>query len=100
MRHSRAAAGTGCGFAPLRAKTLAAMRLGEAAGNKGGKEMSTYYVAVSALIFALVAAAHVARLLNGWAVQIGPLSVPMSVSWVGLVVSALMAIWGFVQLGQ
>jgi hypothetical protein len=30
-----------------------------------------------------------------WTVQIGPHSVSMTVSWIGLVVAALLAIWGF-----
>ena len=42
---------------------------------------------------------HVVRLIKGWAVQIGPHSISMSVSWVGLVVATLIAIWGFMQLG-
>jgi hypothetical protein len=50
--------------------------------------MSTYYALVSALIFAVVAAAHLLRLVNRWAVQVGPYSVPMSVSWIGLVIAA------------
>jgi hypothetical protein len=62
--------------------------------------MSHYYVAISALIFTLVTLGHLMRLLRQWTIQIGPRSVPMSVSWVGLVVAALMAIWGFTQLGQ
>ena len=60
--------------------------------------MSNAYAAVSALIFAVVALAHLARLINRWAVQIGPYKVPMSASWAGLVVAALIAIWGFMQL--
>ncbi len=60
--------------------------------------MSNYYAVVSAVIFALVAVAHLVRLIKGWAVQIGPYSVPMSLSWVGLVVAALIAVWGFMQL--
>jgi hypothetical protein len=59
--------------------------------------MSNYYAIVSALIFALVALAHLVRLAKQWTVQIGPTSVPMSVSWVGLIVAALLAIWGFYQ---
>jgi len=62
--------------------------------------MSGYYLAISTLIFAVVAFAHLARLFRGWSVQIGSHSVPMSVSWFGLAVSALLAIWGFVQLGH
>jgi hypothetical protein len=58
------------------------------------------YVAVSALIFAIVALAHLARLLNRWPVVIGPYQVSMNVSWVALVVSALIAIWGFVTVGR
>ncbi len=61
--------------------------------------MSNYYAVVSAVIFALVAVGHLVRLIKGWAAQIGPYSVPMSLSWVGLVVAALIAIWGFMQLG-
>jgi hypothetical protein len=59
--------------------------------------MSNSYAAVSALIFAVVAIAHLVRLIKQWAVQIGPASVPMSVSWVGLIIAALLAIWGFDQ---
>jgi uncharacterized membrane protein YecN with MAPEG domain len=61
--------------------------------------MSTSYAIVSALIFALVAIMHVVRLVNRWTVQIGPYNVSMNVSWVALVVAALLAIWGFMQSG-
>ena len=72
---------------------------GEAAGLQE-EPMSTYYAVVSALIFAVVAIAHAIRLVNGWAVQVGPFSVPMSVSWIGLVIAALISAWGFAQLGH
>jgi hypothetical protein len=49
--------------------------------------MSTYYAVISALVFAVVAVAHLIRLVNRWAVQLGPYSVPMSVSWIGLVIA-------------
>ena len=61
--------------------------------------MLNYYAAVSALIFAAVAIVHLIRILRGWAVHIGPYAVPMSLSWIGLVIAALLAIWGFMQLG-
>jgi hypothetical protein len=61
--------------------------------------MSNYYAAVSALIFAVVAIAHLIRILKGWTAQIGSYSVPMSLSWIGLLVGGLLAIWGFMQLG-
>ena len=62
--------------------------------------MSNSYAVVSAVIFALVAVGHVVRLANRWTtVAIGPYNVSMNVSWAALVVSALIAIWGFTQLG-
>ena len=62
--------------------------------------MSNSYAAVSALIFAVVALGHLLRILKQWTVQIGALAVPMSVSWIGLVIAALLSIWGFMQLGR
>ena len=62
--------------------------------------MSNSYVTVSALIFAVVAVAHLLRILKQWTVQIGARTIPMSVSWVGLVIAALLSIWGFMQLGH
>jgi len=59
--------------------------------------MSIAYATVSALIFALVAIAHLVRIIKQWSVLIGPASVPMWVSWIGLIVAALLAIWGFYQ---
>jgi len=59
--------------------------------------MSNYYAAVSALIFAVVALAHLVRIVKGWPVQIGPFSVSLSVSWIGFAIAALTAIWGFMQ---
>jgi hypothetical protein len=64
-----------------------------------GDTTMTVYIVVSALIFALVAIGHVLRIINRWTVQVGPYNVSMNVSWAALVVSALIAIWGFMQLG-
>jgi len=62
--------------------------------------MSNYYAAISALIFGVVAIGHLIRLLKRWTVQIGPLSLPMSASWVGLIITAVLSVSGFIQLGQ
>jgi hypothetical protein len=56
--------------------------------------MAKSYAAISAIIFALVAIGHIARLVQGWDVQVGGMGVAMSVSWAALVVSAALAIWG------
>jgi uncharacterized membrane protein YecN with MAPEG domain len=53
------------------------------------------YALITALIFAFVAIMHGWRIYNRWTVQIGPHSISMNASWVGLVVAALLAIWGF-----
>jgi len=61
--------------------------------------MLKYYVAVSALIFALVALVHLVRLAKRWPVQIGSLTIPITASWIGFLIAAFLAIWGFAQLG-
>jgi len=65
----------------------------------GENKMSNSYAAVTALIFTIVAVMHLVRIISGWSVVIGPRNISMNVSWAGLVVSALLAIWGFMQLG-
>ncbi len=60
--------------------------------------MQKSYVAVTAIIFMLVAIGHVVRIVQGWQVQLGDMGVAMSVSWAALVVSGAVAIWGGVLL--
>jgi hypothetical protein len=64
----------------------------------GERIMMKSYIAISAIIFAVVAIGHVVRIMQGWQVQLGDLGVAMSVSWAALVVSAVLAIWGAVLL--
>ena len=61
--------------------------------------MSNAYAAVSALIFTIVAVMHLMRIINRWSVAVGPYNVSMNVSWAGVIVAALLPIWGFAQLG-
>jgi len=56
------------------------------------------YAILTALLFTFVAIMHAWRIYNRWTVQIGPHSISMNVSWIGLVVAALLAIWGFAHL--
>lgn len=51
------------------------------------------YLLISGGIFGVVALLHLLRLIAAWPVQLGPWSVPMWVSWVGLVVPAILCIW-------
>lgn len=52
------------------------------------------FVTLSTLVFIVVALAHALRLYRHWLLQLGPYAVPVDVSWVGLVIAGLLAIWG------
>ena len=54
------------------------------------------YLLVTALVFTLVALAHVARIVLGWGAVIDGWSVPMSMSWVAAAVTGVLAYYGFV----
>ena len=56
------------------------------------------YVAISSIIFALVAIGHLMRIVQGWQVQLGDMGVAMSVSWAALLVSIALALWGALLL--
>ena len=52
------------------------------------------YCVVSALVFAMVAVAHLWRALQSVPVQIGSWQAPMAPSWVAVVVAGGLALWG------
>ena len=51
------------------------------------------FTLIASLIFALMAVVHVIRLFTGFQVIAGSHAIPMWVSWVGILVPALLA-WG------
>ncbi len=53
------------------------------------------YAQVSGAIFALVSVLQLVRVLRGWPVQIGDVTVPPLASVCAFVVAAAMAFWGF-----
>lgn len=53
------------------------------------------YCAVSGALFTLVALAHLLRIVYGMSIQVDDYVVPMTVSWVGLLVPAGLAFWAF-----
>ena len=57
------------------------------------------YSLIAGIIFSLVALLHALRLLRGWHVVIGDLSLPVWVSWLGLVIAGYLAYQGF-RLGR
>ncbi len=53
------------------------------------------YCLVSGVLFALVALAHLLRILYGMSVQVDQIDVPMFASWIGLLVPGALAVWAF-----
>ncbi len=51
------------------------------------------FLLISACLFGVVAALHLWRALNAWAVMIGPYSVPVTLSWIGAVVATCLSVW-------
>jgi len=59
----------------------------------------TTFSIVAGLIFAVVALVHLLRILLGWPVVIDDWTVPMWVSWIGLVVTGVLSYSGL-RLGM
>lgn len=53
------------------------------------------YCRVSAIVFAVVALTHLARLIYGASIVIDGQTIPMLASWLGLIVPGGLAYWGF-----
>jgi len=56
---------------------------------------TTPYLVVSGTVFGLVTTLHLLRLFYGWPVRIGELTLPMWISWLGLVFAGTLCIWAF-----
>jgi len=48
---------------------------------------------VASIIFGIFAIGHVLRLVNHAQVMVGTHTIPMSVSWVALIVAAILCVW-------
>jgi hypothetical protein len=48
---------------------------------------------VASVIFAIFAIGHLVRLINQAQVTVGTLTIPMGVSWVALIVAAILCVW-------
>jgi len=57
--------------------------------------MKSSYPILSGVISGLVALLQAVRAITGWAVQIGPLNVPVWFSWVAAIVAGGLSIWAF-----
>jgi len=58
------------------------------------------YCTISGVLFSLVALGHLLRITGNLPVTVGTMSIPMYVSWGGLIVPALLAIWAFRTAGR
>jgi hypothetical protein len=55
------------------------------------------YVTLTATLFLVVALIHLLRIIFGWSVEIGGLSIPFWVSGLGILVAGALAYFGFTQ---
>jgi hypothetical protein len=53
------------------------------------------YIAISGSIFAIVAFAHLLRIIDGWEVIVNDQAVPMHISYSAFVATGLLAVWAF-----
>ena len=53
------------------------------------------YCRVTAVVFSLVAVAHLVRAVAGWPILLGTWAPPVSLSWLGALAAAALAAWGF-----
>ena len=53
------------------------------------------YCITSGVIFSVVALAHFLRIVNGSSILVDGYTVPMLVSWVAMIVPAILATWAF-----
>jgi D-alanyl-D-alanine carboxypeptidase len=66
---------------------------------EGGKAMRAY-LWISGLIFGAVTLLHILRLAYGWQAQIGGWTVPLELSWLGVIVAGGLCAWAFRVLGS
>ena len=53
------------------------------------------YIAISGSIFAIVAFAHLLRIIDGWEVIVNGQAVPMTISYIAFVAAGMLAVWAF-----
>ena len=57
--------------------------------------MQKKYCLISGVLFSLVAATHLLRIIIGASVLVDTYVVPLFVSWIGFFVPAILAFWAF-----
>ena len=69
----------------------------ERARRKGSRLNRKTYMTITATLFLVMAIVHLLRIILGWQVEIGGLSIPLWVSWLALFVTGALAYFGFTQ---
>jgi hypothetical protein len=58
------------------------------------------FLGISGIIFLLVTVLHLARLIGHWSIQVAQWQAPMWISWLGMVVAGILAVWAFSLIGR
>jgi len=58
------------------------------------------YCLLSAVLFTLVAAAHLTRIVLGLSIYIDEYMFPMWISWLGVIFPGFMAVWSFIIVNE
>jgi uncharacterized membrane protein YhaH (DUF805 family) len=66
-------------------------------GGKADRLNRNTYLTITATLFLVVAIVHLLRIILGWQVEIGGLSIPFWVSWLGVLVAGALGYLGFRQ---
>ena len=66
-------------------------------GGKAGRLNRKTYMTVTATLFLVVEIMHLLRIIFGWQVEIGGLSIPFWVSWLAFPIAGALAYFGFTQ---
>ena len=57
------------------------------------------YIQITGVVFAVVALAHVVRLMLDWPAQVAGWMVPIWISWVAILVAGALSVWAFRLVG-
>jgi hypothetical protein len=57
--------------------------------------MNRQYARISASLFGAVALLQLVRVINGWSVAINGFAVPLWASWIIIVVTGALCVWGW-----
>ena len=58
------------------------------------------YIQITGIVFAVVALAHVVRLMLDWPAQVACWVVPIWISWVAILVAGALCVWAFRLAGR